>query len=317
MFRKWLSGYYRRNKEKIELLMKVLIIVAFVVFIMSFIFRNSSNKETNINEDTSQTIYKPKETIISGSNVKEEKYEEDSNTVKEFVDYCNNGKVQEAYNLLTEECKENIYPTLEKFKQKYCDIYFSEKREYSLQAWVNDGIHTTYQMRITNDILSTGAYEDGKAYQDYITIVDDGENKKININSYIGRNEIYKTTELEGINIVAERVDVYADFEEYTIEVTNNTDNTIMLDSMQSPAYTLRVLAGDDKTYAVRINSINYSKLLINPGETRKIKIEFSKKYGNSSASQQIMFSKVVKNYNEFINNKTEYNDFMEIKVKV
>lgn len=317
MFRKWLSGYYRRNKEKIELLMKALIIVAFVVFIMFFIFRNSSNKETNINEDTSQTIYKPKETIISGSNVKEEKYEEDSNIVKEFVDYCNNGKVQEAYNLLTDECKENIYPTLEKFKQKYCDTYFLEKREYSLQAWVNDGSHTTYQMRITNDILSTGTYEDGKAYQDYITIVDDGENKRININSYIGRNEIYKTTELEGINIVAERVDIYADFEEYTIELTNNTDNTIMLDSMQSPAYTLRLSSDDGKTYAVRINSINYSKLLVNPGETRKIKIEFSKKYGNSSASQQIMFSKVVKNYNEFINNKTEYNDFMEIKVKV
>lgn len=317
MFRKWLSDYYRRNKEKIELLIKVLIVVLFVVFIMSFIFKNSSNKETNINEDISQTTYKPKETIISGSNIKEERYEEDSNIVKLFVEYCNNGKVQEAYNLLTDECKEILYPTLDKFKQKYCDRYFSEKREYSLQSWVNNGIYTTYQMRITNDILSTGIYQDGEAYQDYITIVNNGESEKININGYVGRNQIYKTTELEEINIVAERVDIYAEYEEYTIEVTNNTNNIIMLDSMQNPAYTLRILSDGDKNYAVRLNSINYSKFLVNPGETKKIRMEFSKKYGNSSASKQIVFSKVVKNYNEFINNKSEYNDFMEIKVKV
>lgn len=317
MFRKWLSGYYRRNKEKIELLMKVLVIVAFVVFIMSFIFKNSSNKQTNINEDISQTTYKPKETIISGSDIKEERYEEDSNIIKLFVEYCNNGNVQEAYNILTDECKENLYPTLDKFKQKYCDRYFSEKREYSLQSWVNNGIYTTYQMRITNDILSTGIYQDGEAYQDYITIVNNGESEKININGYIGRNQIYKTTELEEINVVAERVDIYAEYEEYTIEVTNNTNNIIMLDSMQNPAYTLRISSDGDKNYAVRLNSINYSKLLVNPGETRKIKMEFSKKYGNSSVSKQIVFSKVVKNYNEFINNKSEYNDFTEIKVKV
>lgn len=317
MFRKWLSGYYRRNKEKIELLMKVLVIVAFVVFIMSFIFKNSSNKQTNINEDISQTTYKPKETIISGSDIKEERYEEDSNIIKLFVEYCNNGNVQEAYNILTDECKENLYPTLDKFKQKYCDRYFSEKREYSLQSWVNNGIYTTYQMRITNDILSTGIYQDGEAYQDYITIVNNGESEKININGYVGRNQIYKTTELEEINVVAERVDIYAEYEEYTIEVTNNTNNIIMLDSMQNPAYTLRISSDGDKNYAVRLNSINYSKLLVNPGETRKIKMEFSKKYGNSSVSKQIVFSKVVKNYNEFINNKSEYNDFTEIKVKV
>ena len=29
--------------------------------------------------------------------------------IKEFFNYCNSGKIQEAYNLLSEECKEELF----------------------------------------------------------------------------------------------------------------------------------------------------------------------------------------------------------------
>lgn len=314
MFRKWLSGYYRRNKEKIELLIKILLGVVCIVFIMSLVFKNMNKEKTNTNVDTSQTTYKQKETIISGNDVAEEKYQEDSKIVKEFVEYCNNGKTEEAYNLLTDGCKQNLYPTLEDFKQKYCDKYFNTKKEYSLQSWIKKGNNVTYQMRIMEDIISSGQYQSGGTYQDYITVLE--EEKKVNINGYIGKKEINKNTNLEGLNIDVVKVEKYMNYEEYTLKVTNNTQNVVMLDSMKNPTYTLRLVASGN-SYPVRIKSISYTELIVNPDEEREMKIQFNKGYSSESNANSIMFSQIVRNYNDFMNNQAEYNDFTTVKAEI
>lgn len=315
MFRTWLSGFKSRNKSKIESTLKMVFIALFIILLIYVMFFN--NGQVSTNEQQIQTVYKPQETIISGSNIKEEEYKEDTNIVDVFVGYCNSGKVNEAYQLLTDECKQNLYPTVQDFKQKYCDRYFSEKKDYNLQSWVNKENRTTYQMRITQDILSSGEYQASGIYQDYITIVENGENKQININGYIQRKEINKVTNYEGIEIKVNKVDVYMDYEEYSLDITNHTKEVIMLDSMQQPKYTLRVITGDGNTHSVIPNSIRYIKLIANPGENRQIKIQFSKKYTSSSDSKYIEFSKIVKNYNEFIKNQTEYNNFTSMKVEL
>lgn len=313
MFRKWLSGFIGKNKDKMKLVLKIVLVAAFVLYVFYFILSGSKNMSNNI--DDGQTVYKPQETVISGSDLNEEKYKEDSNIVDVFVGYCNEGKVNEAYELLTDECKQNLYPKLEDFKQKYCDRYFATKKEYALQSWVKKGDTTTYQMRIMEDMLSSGKYQSGGTYQDYITIVEN--DNKVNINGYIGRREINRNSNVEGLDINVIKVDVYMDYEEYTIKVTNNTENVIMLDSMKNPTYTLRLLGNDNNNYSVRTNSISYTELMVNPEEEREMKIQFNKKYTSDSGIKNILFSQVVKNYNEFIQNQAEYNDFTTVKVEL
>lgn len=314
MFQKWLSEFYRKNKEKIRLLGKVAFIVLIAVFIFYLAIKNNIRQSSMNNNYEPQTTYKPKETIISGNDVAEEKYQEDSKIVKEFVEYCNNGKTEEAYNLLTDGCKQNLYPTLEDFKQKYCDRYFNTKKEYSLQSWIKKGNNVTYQMRIMEDIISSGQYQSGGTYQDYITVLE--EEKKVNINGYIGKKEINKNTNLEGLNIDIVKVEVYMDYEEYTLKVTNNTQNVVMLDSMKNPTYTLRLVASGN-SYPVRIKSISYTELIVNPDEEREMKIQFNKGYSSESNANSIMFSQIVRNYNDFMNNQAEYNDFKTVKAEI
>ena len=315
MFRRWFSGVKSRNKGKIELTIKMILIALVIMLLVYTMFSN--NEKTSVNNEKAQTIYKPQETIISGSNIKEEEYKEDTNLVDIFVQYCNEGKVSQAYDILTDECKENLYPTLQDFKQKYCDKYFPEKKDYNLQSWVNRDNKTIYQMRITQDILSLGEYQSSGIYQDYITIVESDNNKKININGFIERKEINKNSNFEGIEIKVNKVDVYMDYEEYSLDLTNNTQNAIMLDSMVNPRYTLKIVSSDNNTFPVMLNSISYIKLIVNPEENKQIKIQFSKKYTNSSNLKYIEFSKIVKNYNEFIKNQTDYNDFISMKAEL
>ena len=96
-----------------------------------------------------------------------------------------------------------------------------------------------------------------------------------------------------------------------------NTENVVILDDMNYSKSSLAIISTDDRKSSVIPNSLSYIKLIANPGETKKIKIQFNKAYSNDEESEYMQFSKIVKNYNEFIKNQKEYNDFIEIKVEL
>lgn len=55
-----------------------------------------------------------------------EKKEEETNIqfISKFIDYCNTGKIEEAYNMLSSECKEEKYNTIEDFEKEYINKKF-------------------------------------------------------------------------------------------------------------------------------------------------------------------------------------------------
>ena len=68
---------------------------------------NRENNKTNTITNTNKSnVYKPQETVIGGSDISEEKQEKNSNIINTFVEYCNKGELQKAYNMLTDECKD-------------------------------------------------------------------------------------------------------------------------------------------------------------------------------------------------------------------
>lgn len=127
MFRRWLSEFYRNNKQKIKTLAKLFGVLLLIGICAMGIFGTTGNK-TNNDEKKNPEVYTPSKTIISGYDISEEKFEKDQNLVDLFIEYCNSQNYKEAYNLLTDECKEKLYSTQEKFEKNYCSLIFNRKK---------------------------------------------------------------------------------------------------------------------------------------------------------------------------------------------
>ena len=94
-----------------------------------------------------------------------------------------------------------------------------------------------YIVRYTEDILSTGKVTDNSTIQDYIKIVIEDGNEKLNINSYLGKKEINKEKEYQNIKIKVLDRRSYMDYEIYDFEVENNNDNKLILNSADDSIY--------------------------------------------------------------------------------
>ena len=108
------------NQNRIRIIITILIIA--FIFILIYAVndvleqtRTDISQVSNRIEDSSV----PSESVISGEEIDEEVTVENTNTIQEFVDYCNNGNYQNAYNLLSEDCKNEVFGTLEEFISNY------------------------------------------------------------------------------------------------------------------------------------------------------------------------------------------------------
>lgn len=313
MFRRWLSNFYRKNKEKIAKFVKVFGILILIGIALAHSIGNNSNKNENNSE---VTVYNPTKTIISGDDVDKDTYKKEENLVKTFVEYCNNQQIQEAYSLLTDECKQKMYPSIETFKKNYYDVIFSQNRECNLQSWVTNGNYNTYKVTFIEDIMATGDYDNVKKFEDYITIVTKNDEQKININSYIKSEEINKTTKTEELEINAKSVDVYMNSVRYYLELTNLTENDILLDTLKNKS--LRLVGTNDAEYALDDTNLFSSNLIIyKESKNKAIELKFTKQYGSEVKGKSIEFKKMITNYEEYLKDPDNYSEYKKISIKL
>ena len=159
----------RRNRKKI---IRVALIVAFLIGLLQLlnylagqrVETGSGRRNDDIYKESNGTIITDK-SAVSGSKVSAEEIKKVNNKVEEFVNYCNEGKTEEAYNLLSDSCKEEFYPTINSFITYYYEPLFKKgKRTYSIQNWIKD----TYIVKFTEDLLATGKSGSESTYQDYM-----------------------------------------------------------------------------------------------------------------------------------------------------
>lgn len=100
--------------------------------------------------------------------------------ITKFIEYCNEGKIEEAYKMLSETCKKEKYPTIESFKNNYINKLFTVKRDYNITAEDEN-----YKIAFLEDLLQAGDTENRKQIEDYYKVEDDVlEDKTIYINLY-------------------------------------------------------------------------------------------------------------------------------------
>lgn len=87
----------------------------------------SSDNTTTYFTDNSQNDYPfLNDKIYENKNVSKNS-QEISNTIKTFIEYCNNRQVEEAYDMLSEDTKYNLYKSKTEFVKNYYITFLKQK----------------------------------------------------------------------------------------------------------------------------------------------------------------------------------------------
>lgn len=127
-------------------------------------------------------IEKNKADEIATSETTTESYSyntEDKNLIENFVSLCKDNKTHEAYKLLSNRCKQELYPTYEEFINNYYYKMFSKKRTIEINY---EKERKLYKITFYTDILESGGLKNGIV--DNYKIEQDVLENKIYINFY-------------------------------------------------------------------------------------------------------------------------------------
>jgi hypothetical protein len=293
-----LIRYYNQNRKKIWGIVIIIASAILLLQLVNYFYKvenqkrleggNQTRKEiSSINTNTTKVI--DNQSVVTGKQIAENDLETATNIIDTFFSYCNGKEIEKAYDLLTEDCKTEMYKNLEVFEQAYYNnVFEGEPKTASIENWYGD----TYKVKIMGNMLATGKKEENQK-QDYITIVKENNENKLNINGYIGKKGINKTTEKNNIKVEIVNRNTYKDYETYTVRITNNTGNTILLDS-RSDAKTLYIQDNKNVRYSSYSHELTEPMMTITPDNTKEITIKFYSAFISSKKIEEIVFSEVV-----------------------
>lgn len=293
------KSFYNQNRKSI------LIFIGFVIFLFLLLISlnsgsgknnntgsNNSRSSNRITENTYSDINVDKEeSAITGKNLSSKQIKSDLQIINDFVSYCNNERLDEAYELLSDDCKEEVFSDIDDFKENYYNIIFNGKqKETKVENWIDN----IYKVNIKESALSTGR-DDEESVEDYITIL---ENGKLNINQYIGKTQIGKKTKSNGVTIIVNSKNVYMDYEEYDIEVINDNQNDILLDSKRD-VESMYILDSNNVKYTAYTNEIPDSRLIVYKNDKRNLRIKYYSRFTTSKKIERVVFSDIILDYTD------------------
>src|SRR5699024_7930520 len=128
---------------------------------------NANLQEENPIGNFTDIYVEDNESVVMGENMSNSQITA-IGTIEQFVQLCNEQNVEEAYNLLSDECKAEVYPSLDSFRNNYLNTVFNgQRKNVEVENWANSIYKVTYE----NDALSTGVYTQEGTIQDYITVM--------------------------------------------------------------------------------------------------------------------------------------------------
>ena len=299
-----LIRWYNKNREQVIISIAIIAFVLTIIYTLNTIIGRKNEEKINntiaLNSSTnnSTTISKTQESIITGDMISTENNNINTKLIKQFVDFCNNGEIEKAYNMLSKECKSLFYPNIEYFKKNYYDKIFSIKRMYNLENWFNTSSLCTYYIKYSEDILDTGTTKSSNNKSDYITVLKEESGYYLNINNYVGRRIRNHIVTQDNIIFKINYEDFYINYTVLNISVTNNTKNVICIDTKES-ANSTYLYDENNVKYTAFLNE-NAKELIVKRKVTNDINIKFNKLYNPSRTSYGITFNDIVLNYEDY-----------------
>lgn len=298
------------NRNRIEIIVGV-IIIAFIFLIVQIFnsFYNREDKEKINNQQENKKIsieslneIKEEETtaIMTQRQVSQETTKNNLETIRTFVDKCNQGAIEEAYQMLSQDMRNLFYTSIEIFKQNYVNIIFTTKRTVDIEAWYTSRNAYTYKVTLYEDLLATGNASMDSTFEEYYAIVEENGENKLNLNKFIEAETIEKTVDSDIIKIEIKKRYKFKENEQYEINIRNVTDKRIAIDTLER--INSMYLTGNNRVqYEAFSNEVGKNLLVIEPFGTGTYIIKFNKIYNPSVESKSITFSDIVVNYDNWI----------------
>lgn len=298
--------WYNANRKLIWRIIGISIITIVVLQLVRFLWKQSEESQTGniiISSNSLETslnsiTLEEEKSVVTGENISEGQTSL-LKVLDEFVYFCNDNNINKAYNLLSDDCKSQMYPTVQEFKNNYYNKIFSGKaKNISVENWVGN----IYKVKFLDDALSTGIYNTENTIQDYITLTKDNEgNIKININNYIGKQEINVQKNDRNFNVKVIEKQKYMDYEIYTFEITNNLNTVVLLNDLNN-LDTMYLEDSNNIKYYAYTHELSEAELKLNSRETKKISIKYYNKYSSSKNINNIVFTRIILDYNAYAN---------------
>lgn len=171
--------WYYQNKNKFWTI--VLAIVGGYAILLLLNNYSANNNETYIKQNyTNPSTVESEYSVISGEYMDKSDIAQANKIIDKFISYCNNKEFINAYSLLSEDCKNEKFPTLEDFINNYCNEIFKTTKIYEMQNWKNK----TYRIKLFDNPMETGIEGNGEFIEDYFTIVEKSGKILLSINDY-------------------------------------------------------------------------------------------------------------------------------------
>ena len=298
--------FYKQNKILLFVIIGITALILAVIHIANNNAREQRIREESIiaknkNSDTSgkgniigDTAFSSDVSQVEGNQVSKTDINNSNQYIGEFMNKCFQNKVEEAYNMISEECKKAMFSNIEVFEKIYLsNILNIQDPSYDISNWVNN----IYIVKIYTDPLASGKY-DGKPLTDYITLIEENSEYKLNINSYITQEKInsHKKIYNDKIEFNVIKKDSYMNFEEYEIEVINNSGEDIVLDS-KSNTGSMYIEDTDKVKYNSYSQELSEADLIIYKNNARKVKIKYYSKYNSNKDITKLVFTNVILRY--------------------
>ena len=286
-----MNKYIRWFNQNLRNIIKYIIIILSVIvgiWLVNYVVKmfNENNKDIVLSDSIKEMgdPFDRDYDTIQNEKKDSNQFETETNVIKSFLDFCNGGKVEEAYNLLTNECKEIFYPDINIFKTQYIDKNFSSNKNYDYKVWTNN----TYLIEIRDDIMATGIYSDSFYTEDYYTIIND----KININGYVKRILINKEYVKDRIQLLVESIDQFMDYTVCNIKIVNSSSSDIILD-IKEKENGIVLVDDNDLQYNYLSQELSEDDLLIDKNQTKSLGLKFNISYRAHIKFTSIIFENI------------------------
>lgn len=301
-----LLKYYNQNRIKVWTIVLAIVLGYLLLQVLNnFIGEQNmnTNEENNNDQETTSNVVSYRnesESIITGGSVSSVYSNEIGEFINQFFTYCVNHEPQRAYNMVSNDTKQELYQTEELFEENYYENKFSGNKQFSFQSWSRSDNLYIYQVRIFDNMLATGQTSDNYI-EDYVTVTVEAGNYKINLNSYLGRENVNLKQEDENLSVQVVRVDRYLDYEIYTLDIQNKTNTDILLDARRDTNSCYVVDNLGNKFEALLYENTD-EDLEFEPNEMKTIQIKFSDAYREGLEIRTINFTDIVNSF-EFSQN--------------
>lgn len=271
-------------------------IVFIVVIAVAIIFTINRYLMLTDTITTPQTSYTPEISVINPNNetpsiiqsTAEEK-------IEEYVGYCNEGKYQKAFNMLSKDCqKYGFNDSIDDFVD-YVLVKMFTRKKYSFQNYSNYKGYYIYEVKYIDNILATGLTNQTYNYStEKIIFKKNGSDFDMSVGNFVNYEEIKNVLENDYIKIdVIDKLTRYS-IETYKVKFTNRTDSTVVI-SDNLVKNEVKLVLPQEYRNVENTNDI----VILSPGETRTVSFTFTKFFDDGDVSQGLLFSavRVIENY--------------------